>query len=54
MIKNIINNVSRLIFNDIKQKLVILYEDSTTKEINMTREEYDEMIKNKNFSIING
>lgn len=52
MIKDLINNVSRLIFIDNKQKLVIVYEDSTTKEFDMTRDEYDNMIKTGDFSII--
>lgn len=52
MIKDVINNVSRLIFVDDKQKLVIVYEDLTTKEFDMTREEYDKMILTGDFSII--
>lgn len=52
MIGDLINNVSRLIFSDNKQKLVIVYKDLTTKEFDMTRAEYDEMIKTGDFSII--
>ena len=52
MIKDIINNVSRLIFSDIDQKLVIVYNDLTTKEFDMTREDYDKMIQTGDFSII--
>lgn len=52
MMKDIINNVSRLIFSDKSEKLVILYEDGSTKDINMTRDEYDNMIKTGDFSII--
>lgn len=52
MIGDLINNASRLIFSDNTKKLVIVYQDSTTKEFDMTREEYDEMIKTGDFSIL--
>ena len=52
MIGDIINNVSRLFFNDIEKKLVITYKDDSIKEIDMTRDEYDKMIKSGDFSII--
>lgn len=52
MISDILPNVHRLVHNNLKNKLTIIYKDSSTKEIDMTNDEYEEMIMNRNFSKI--
>ena len=52
MLRDIIGNISRLIYNDLVETLTIVYSDGERKEIKLTKEEYEEMIKTGNFSIL--
>lgn len=49
MISDILNNVKRLVYDNNRHKLTILYKDLSSKDIEMSEDEYEEMIKTGNF-----
>lgn len=47
-------NIKKLIYNNIREKLVVVYNDDTIKTIEMSQEEYEDALKSGNFKEIIG
>lgn len=45
----ITGNIKRLIYNEINESLTIVYNNDERKTINMSKEEYMDMLKNGDF-----
>lgn len=48
----ITEDIKRLIYNDLHQTLTIIYNNGESKVINMSKQEYEDMIKTGNFKIL--
>lgn len=43
-------NIKKLVYNNIREKLVVVYNDDTVKTIEMSQEEYEDILKTGNFN----